>query len=268
MSKRLFVGVFENEQDTLGAIRASRKRGFKIVDVYAPYAVHGVEEAMELPPSRLPWIVFALGLLGAGLKVWFEFWTTAVDWPLNVGGKPFNSLPAFVPVTFEVMVLCLRLWARCSPSSSCAGSFLESGRFCPCLASRTTVLRWCWRRLIRGSSRLRSRGCLRGYTLFMWKSRSVRRCGDGTGCPECIPPSDADRIGDGELAVESRPHTAQSRVSAPDGTSAAVQHILLPIQISPMEGHCSVLNRARSLANSCHCITRLLRRTHCVRAKS
>lgn len=105
MSKRLFVGVFENEQDTLSAIRASRKRGFKIVDVYAPYAVQGVEEAMELPPSRLPWIVFALGLLGAGLKVWFEFWTTAVDWPLNVGGKPFNSLPAFVPVTFEVMVL-------------------------------------------------------------------------------------------------------------------------------------------------------------------
>lgn len=60
---------------------------------------------MALPPSRIPWIVFALGLLGAGLKVWFEFWTTAQDWPLNVGGKPFNSLPAFVPVTFEVMVL-------------------------------------------------------------------------------------------------------------------------------------------------------------------
>lgn len=105
MSKRLLVGVFENEQDTLDAIRLSRRRGFKIVDVYAPYAVHGVEEAIGLSPSRLPWIVFALGVLGAGLKVWFEFWTTAIDWPLNVGGKPFNSLPAFVPVTFEVMVL-------------------------------------------------------------------------------------------------------------------------------------------------------------------
>ena len=105
MSKRLFIGVFENEDDTLAAIRASRKQGFKIVDVYAPYAVHGVEEAMGLSPSRLPWLVFAVGLLGATLKVWFEFWTTAVDWPVNVGGKPFNSLPAFVPVTFEVMVL-------------------------------------------------------------------------------------------------------------------------------------------------------------------
>ena len=105
MSKRLFVGVFESEQDTLKAVRASRQRGFKIVDVYAPYAVHGLEEAMGLAPSRLPWIVFALGLLGAGLKVWFEFWTTAIDWPVNVGGKPVNSLPAFVHVTFEVMVL-------------------------------------------------------------------------------------------------------------------------------------------------------------------
>jgi hypothetical protein len=105
MSRRLFVGVFETEQDTLKAVRASRKRGFKVVDVHAPYAVHGLEEAMGLAPSRLPWIVFALGLLGAAFKVWFEYWTTAVNWPLNIGGKPFNSLPAFVPVTFEVMVL-------------------------------------------------------------------------------------------------------------------------------------------------------------------
>ncbi len=105
MSKRLLVGVFENEQDMMNAVRKSRQRGFNVVDVYAPYAVHGVEEAMGLAPSRLPWIVFALGVLGAGLKVWFEFWTTAINWPLNVGGKPFNSLPAFVPVTFEVMVL-------------------------------------------------------------------------------------------------------------------------------------------------------------------
>lgn len=105
MSRRVFIGMFDNEHDTIDAIRASRQHGYKIVDVYGPYAVHGVEEAMALPPSRLPWIVFAMGLAAAALKVWFEFWTTAVDWPINVGGKPFNSLPAFVPVTFEVMVL-------------------------------------------------------------------------------------------------------------------------------------------------------------------
>jgi hypothetical protein len=105
MSRRLFIGMFDNEHDTLDAIRASRRRGFKVVDVYGPYAVHGVDEAMGLQPSRLPWVVFVMGLAAAAFKVWFEFWTTGVDWPINVGGKPFNSLPAFVPVTFEVMVL-------------------------------------------------------------------------------------------------------------------------------------------------------------------
>jgi len=105
MSRRLFIAVFDNEEDLLHAVRAARARGHVIVDVHTPYAVHGLDEAMGLTPSRLPWMVFAIGLAAAALKVWFEYWTTAVDWPINVGGKPFNSLPAFVPVTFEVMVL-------------------------------------------------------------------------------------------------------------------------------------------------------------------
>jgi hypothetical protein len=105
MSRRIVLGVFEREEDILGATREARARGLRVIDTYTPYAVHGLDKAMGLGPSRLPWVCFALGLLGAGLKVWFEFWTTAVDWPLNVGGKPWNSLPAFVPVTFEVMVL-------------------------------------------------------------------------------------------------------------------------------------------------------------------
>jgi hypothetical protein len=97
--------VFEREQDTLDATNAFREGGYSIVDVYAPYAVHGLDKAMNLQPSRLPWVCFALGAIGAAAKVWFEIWTTAIDWPINVGGKPWNSLPAFVPVTFEVMVL-------------------------------------------------------------------------------------------------------------------------------------------------------------------
>ncbi len=104
-NRRFLLGVFEREEDILGVTRAAREAGFAIADVYAPYAVHGLDQAMGLRPSRLPWVAFALGVIGAGLKVWFEFWTTAQSWPINVGGKPWNSLPAFVPVTFEVMVL-------------------------------------------------------------------------------------------------------------------------------------------------------------------
>ncbi len=105
MSGRVMVGVFLDETDILTVTREVRKRGYTILDIYAPYAVHGLDQAMGLQPSRLPWVCFLLGLAGAVAKVWFEYWTTASDWPVNVGGKPWNSLPAFVPITFEVMVL-------------------------------------------------------------------------------------------------------------------------------------------------------------------
>ncbi len=104
-NQRFLLGVFEREEDILAATNEARRRGLDIADVYTPYAVHGLDAAMGLRPSRLPWVCFALGLAGASFKVWFEFWTSAADWPINVGGKPWNSLPAFVPVTFEVMVL-------------------------------------------------------------------------------------------------------------------------------------------------------------------
>jgi len=104
-SRRVFVGVFETEEDILGIAAAAKQRGLKIIDIFAPYAVHGLDRAAGFKPSRLPVICFLLGLMGAGLKIWFEFWTTAVNWPINVGGKPWNSWPAFTPITFEVMVL-------------------------------------------------------------------------------------------------------------------------------------------------------------------
>jgi hypothetical protein len=99
------IAVFRTEGDLLAATRAVRDRGCEIVDVYTPYAVHGLDQAMGLRPSRLTWVCFGCGVVGATLALWFQFWTSAVDWPINVGGKPFNSLPAFVPVIFEVCVL-------------------------------------------------------------------------------------------------------------------------------------------------------------------
>jgi len=105
MNRRVLIGVFDTEDAILDVTDAARRRGLKIVDVFAPYAVHGLDKAMGLQRSKLPWVCFLLGLTGAAAKVWFEYWTTASDWPINVGGKPWNSLPAFVPITFEVMVL-------------------------------------------------------------------------------------------------------------------------------------------------------------------
>jgi hypothetical protein len=133
MSRRLFIGVFEDEEDILAATSEARASGYQIADVYTPFAVHGMDEAMGLRRTLLPWVSFSFGLLGAGLKVWFEVWTTSIDWPINVGGKPWNSLPAFVPITFEVMVLLAglstvfaffgsrRLFPGKKPKMPCAG---------------------------------------------------------------------------------------------------------------------------------------------------
>jgi hypothetical protein len=106
MSRQVTIGVFGNEDDVLKATTAARKQGLDIVDVYTPYAVHGLDRAMGLAPSRLPWITFLLGLFGAVTMSVFQYWASAMDWPINVGGKPFHSWPAFAPVIFEVTVLC------------------------------------------------------------------------------------------------------------------------------------------------------------------
>ena len=105
MSRRLFTAYFEHEDDILEATRAVKERGYEIRDVYTPYAVHGLDRAMGLKPSRLPLVCLIFALLGASAKLWFQIWTSASDWPINVGGKPLASVPAFVPVTFEITVL-------------------------------------------------------------------------------------------------------------------------------------------------------------------
>jgi hypothetical protein len=105
MSQRILIATFLHESDLLAATGAVRGSGLKIVDAYTPYAVHGLEDAMGLKPSRLPWVCFIFGMLGALGMLWFEHWTAAQSWPLNVGGKPWNSLPSDVPVAFEAAVL-------------------------------------------------------------------------------------------------------------------------------------------------------------------
>ena len=105
MSRRVFVAVFDREEDLLGAVKAARAEGLLLHDVFTPYPVHGLDEAMGLRRSRLPWACLVFGLLGGLGGLWLEWWTSAVDWPLNVGGKPLNSMPAFVPVIFELTVL-------------------------------------------------------------------------------------------------------------------------------------------------------------------
>ena len=105
METQLFLGIFTDEHDVVNATRASREAGYTIHDVYTPYAVHGLESAMGLKPSRLTYVCLLFALAGLTLGVFAQFWIGSINWPLNVGGKPFNSLPAYLPVIFELTVL-------------------------------------------------------------------------------------------------------------------------------------------------------------------
>jgi hypothetical protein len=106
MSTQSFtIGYFDSEEKVLKATRAVREAGHDIHDVYTPYAVHGLDAAQGLKPSKLTWVTFLAGLTGLTAALSLQIYTSAISWKLNVGGKPFLSLPAFVPVTFELTVL-------------------------------------------------------------------------------------------------------------------------------------------------------------------
>ena len=105
MSDRILLATFQAEQDLLDATCEVRQRGYRILDVFTPYAVHGLDRAMGLRPSRLTWVCFICGMSGALGMLWFEYWVGALSWAIDVGGKPWNSLPSNVPVAFETAVL-------------------------------------------------------------------------------------------------------------------------------------------------------------------
>jgi hypothetical protein len=105
VSRRLAVALFDDENRFLAAAKACRGSAFDIVQAYSPFPVHGLDDVLGIRRSRLPWVTLAAGLTGLGLGTWFQFWASSSDWPINVAGKPWNSLPAFVPVIFEMTVL-------------------------------------------------------------------------------------------------------------------------------------------------------------------
>lgn len=99
------AGIFSDEVTTLKAARKTRELGFSRFEAISPYPVHGMEEACGLPRSNIGYVTFVAGTIGCLSALWLTWWTSAVDWPINVGGKPFFSLPAFIPIMFELTIL-------------------------------------------------------------------------------------------------------------------------------------------------------------------
>jgi hypothetical protein len=106
--KNFLLGIFEDEDVLLSAVKKVRGSGIKIHEVFSPYPVHGLDEVLGYRRSRLPIAAFMFGFLGTVLALTMQGYMLAIDWPMIIGGKNYASV-TFVPVTFELTVLLAAL---------------------------------------------------------------------------------------------------------------------------------------------------------------
>ena len=99
------LGIFTDPDVVLHAAEEARDHGWKGLDMITPYPLHGSEKALGLKNSWVPWVTLIMGLGGALGGLALQAWTSAADWPINVGGKSYFSWPAFIPITFESGIL-------------------------------------------------------------------------------------------------------------------------------------------------------------------
>lgn len=99
------AGIWTDEHAVVKAAAMTREKGYTKFDAITPYPVHGMEEACGIKRSWIPYVTFVAALVGLLSGLWLTWWTSAVNWPINVGGKPFFSLPAFIPIMFELTIL-------------------------------------------------------------------------------------------------------------------------------------------------------------------
>jgi hypothetical protein len=103
----LYLAEFDTPADCLHAAEKLRDAGYKVFDTHTPFPVHGMDAAMGLSDSKLGLIVFPIGLIGTLSAVAMMHWMNNIDYPIVIGGKPYNmgSLPSMVPIMFELTVL-------------------------------------------------------------------------------------------------------------------------------------------------------------------
>ena len=105
------LAEFETPAALYHACEQVRDAGFRNWDAHTPFPVHGLDKAMGLPSSRVPWVALVTGLTGATIGFGLQTWVHAVTYPMVISGKPFFAWPTYVPITFELGVLLTALGA-------------------------------------------------------------------------------------------------------------------------------------------------------------
>lgn len=105
MRKDFIIATFDDDEKVLHATERAVDKKISIYDIFTPFPVHGLDEAMGIKRSILPYVTLLAGAAGLMTAIGLQVYTSAIDWPMNIGGKPSNSIPAFIPVSFELTVL-------------------------------------------------------------------------------------------------------------------------------------------------------------------
>ena len=105
------MAEFDSPEALLEAGRRAFAAGFRKMDAYSPFPVDGVAEAIGLHHTRVPLIVLIGGIIGCLGGFYLQYWVAVIDYPINIGGRPLNSWPSFIPVTFELTILIAALFA-------------------------------------------------------------------------------------------------------------------------------------------------------------
>jgi hypothetical protein len=105
------MAEFDTPEQLIHAVEKAREAGYRRMDAYAPFPVEGLPEALGLKRNMVPFITLLGGLAGGIGGFAFQYWVAAITYPLNIGGRPLNSWPAFIPVTFELTILGASLCA-------------------------------------------------------------------------------------------------------------------------------------------------------------
>ena len=99
------MAEFDSAQALLDAARKTHQAGYKKIDAYSPFPIEGLAEEVGFHHDEVPWVVLIGGLVGGASGYLMQWWMSAVDYPLNIGGKPPHSWPAFIVITFEMTIL-------------------------------------------------------------------------------------------------------------------------------------------------------------------
>src|SRR4051812_46271597 len=105
------MAEFEDPTSLVTATERAHREGYRCMDAYSPFPIEELHHALGSPPSKLPLIVLIGGLVGCVGGLFLQYWAAAIAYPVNVGGRPINSWPAFIPVTFECTILVAALSA-------------------------------------------------------------------------------------------------------------------------------------------------------------